>query len=62
MIQQVNYFVSEIKQRLTAARQKASSSVIGTVTGTEELTCHGDRVMDITHRIILTNFREGENI
>jgi len=38
MIQKVNYFVSEIKQRLTAARQKAYPSVTGTVTGTEELT------------------------
>jgi len=49
MIQKVNYFVSEIKQRLTAPQQKAYSSVTGTVTGTEEMTCHGDRGMDITH-------------
>ena len=49
MIQQVYYFVSEIKQRLTTARQKAISSVTGTVMGTEELTCHGDGGSDITN-------------
>jgi len=49
MIQQVYYFVSEIKQRLTTARQKAISSVTGTVMGTEELTCHGDGGINITH-------------
>ena len=35
MIQKVYYFVSEIKQNLTAARQKAYSSVTENVTRTD---------------------------
>ena len=47
MIQKVNNFVSAIKQRTTAARKKAHSSVTRTVTGTEEKTSHWDRGIDM---------------